>query len=71
MTTADKLEAERIARELASVDDTFACTGQPRLNPQKLETMLLAKACQIFQSTLEADPLTPEQRAIKAFSEAL
>lgn len=71
MNKRDKAEAERIAGELEKVERVFQRSKQPRIDPAKLETHLLAKACQLFEATLEADPLTPEQRTKKAFAESL
>jgi hypothetical protein len=71
MNKQERLEAERIAGELEAVESVFRRTGQPSLDPSGLETMLIAKAAAIFEGTLEADPLTPEQRAMRAFAEAL
>jgi hypothetical protein len=71
MNKRDTTEAERIAGELEAVERVFRRTGQPSLDPSRLETMLLAKAAAMFEATLEADPLTPEQRAMRAFAEAL
>jgi hypothetical protein len=71
MNKQERLEAERIAGELEAVERVFRRTGQPSLEPSGLETMLLAKAAVIFEAKLEADPLTPEQRAMRAFAEAL
>lgn len=71
MNKKGKQEAERIAGELEKVERVFRRTGQPSLDPNRLETMLLAKAAAIFEAKLEADPLTAEQRAARAFAEAL
>ena len=71
MNKQETLEAERIAKELEAVERVFKRTGQPSLDPSRLEIMVLAKAAAIFEGTLEADPLTAEQRAIRAFAEAL
>ena len=71
MNKKERQEAERIAGELEKVERVLRRTGQPSLDPNKLETMLLAKAAAMFEATLEADPLTAEQRALKAFAEAL
>jgi hypothetical protein len=71
MNKKERQEAERIAGELEKVERVFRRTGQPSLDPNKLETVLLAKAAAMFEATLEADPLTAEQRAIRAFQEAL
>jgi len=71
MNKKERLEAERIAGELEKVERVWRRTGQPSLDPNKLETVLLAKAAAMFEATLEADPLTAEQRAIRAFQEAL
>ena len=71
MNKKERQEAERIAGELEKVERAFRRTRQPSLDPNKLEMMLLAKATAIFEATLEADPLTAEQRAIRAFQEAL
>ena len=71
MNKKQRDEAERIASELEKVERVFKRTRQPFLDANRLETMLLAKATAIFEATLEADPLTAEQRAIRAFQEAL
>lgn len=71
MKTKERQEAERIAGELEKVERVFKRTGQPSIDPNGLETMLLAKAAAIFEAKLEADPLTAEQRAMRAFREAL
>lgn len=71
MNKKERDEAERIAGELEKVERVFRRTGQPSIDPNRLETMLLAKAAAIFEAKLEADPLTAEQRAIRAFAEAL
>jgi hypothetical protein len=71
MNKAELREAERIASELEAVERVFRRTGQPSIDPAKLETLLLIKAAAMFEGSLEADPLTAEQRAIKAFAEAL
>jgi hypothetical protein len=71
MTRAELQEAERIAGQLANADAELRHTGQAGIDPQRMETMTLAKAVQLFSGTLEADPLNAEQRAIRTFSEAL
>lgn len=71
MNKRDKAEAERIAGELEKVERVLQRSKQPHLDLAKLETHLLAKAVQLFNGTLEADPLTREQRAKKAFAESL
>lgn len=71
MNKKERDEAERIAGELEKVERVFRRTGQPSIDPSKLETMLLAEAAAIFEAKLEADPLTAEQRAVRAFREAL
>ena len=71
MNKKETNEAERIAGELERAESVLRRTGQPSLDPNKLETILLAKAAAMFEATLEADPLTAEQRALKAFAEAL
>ena len=71
MTKAELQEAERIAGELAKADAELRRTGQAGIDPNRMETMTLAKAVQVFSGTLEPDPLDAEQRAIKAFTEAL
>lgn len=71
MNKRDRQEAERIAGELEKVERVFRRTRQPSLDAGRLETMLIAKASAIFEARLEADPLTAEQRAIRAFQEAL
>lgn len=71
MNKKERDEAERIAGELEKVERVFRRTKQPSIDHNRLETMLLAKAAAIFEAKLEADPLTAEQRAIRAFAEAL
>jgi hypothetical protein len=71
MNKKERDEAERIAGELEKVEKVFRRIGQPSIDPNKLETMLLAKAAAIFEAKLEADPLTAEQRAMRVFQEAL
>ena len=71
MTKNENEQAERIAGELAKADAELKRTGQAGIDPQKLETITLAKAVQLFSGRLEADPLNAEQRAIRAFTEAL
>ena len=71
MTKAEQQEAERIANELAKADAELRQTGQTGIDPQRMETMTLAKAVQLFSGTLEADLLNAEQRAIRTFTEAL
>lgn len=71
MNKKERDEAERIAGELEKVERVFRRTKQPSIDPSRLETMLLVKAAAIFEAKLEADPLTAEQRAMRAFQEAL
>lgn len=71
MTKAELQEAGRIADELVKADTELRRTGQTGIDPQRMETMTLAKAVQLFSGTLDADPLNAEQRAILAFTEAL
>lgn len=71
MNKKERDEAERIAGELEKVERVFRRTGQPSIDPSRIEAMLLAKAAAIFEAKLEADPLTAEQRAMRAFQEAL
>lgn len=71
MTKTENEQAERIAGELAKADAELKRTGQAGIDPQKLETITLAKAVQLFSGRLEADPLNAKQRAIRAFTEAL
>ena len=58
MMKADLLEAERIAGELFKVNRDFKRTGQGELNVSSVETLVLAKAVQIFSGKLEAKPLS-------------
>jgi hypothetical protein len=71
MNKHELTEAERIADELATANAQLQRTGQVGIDPNRMETMTLAKAVQLFSGTLEADPLNAEQRAIRAFTEAL
>lgn len=63
MMKKDLLEAERIAGELFKVDSDFKRTGQEGLNVGRLETMILAKAVQIFEAKLEAEQLSSTAQA--------
>lgn len=71
MTKAEQQEADRIAAELGRADAQLRRTGQAGIYPNRMETMTLAKAVQLFSGTLEADPLNAEQRAIRTFTGAL
>ena len=57
MNKAEQTEAQRIASELAKADAELRRTGQGGIDPNRMETMTLAKAVQLFSGTLEADPL--------------
>lgn len=59
MTKAELQEAERIAIELAKADAELRRTGQAGIDPQRRETMTLAKAVQLFSGTLEVEELSP------------
>jgi hypothetical protein len=63
MTKTEQTEAERIANELASAHGALIGCGQAGLNPNKLETLTLAKAVQVFRGTLEAETLSAFERA--------
>ena len=71
MAKAELQEAERIAGELDKADAELRRTGQVGIDPNRMETMTLAKAVQLFSGTLDADQLNAEQRAIRTFTEAL
>ena len=71
MTKTENEQAERIAGELEGAHRALVGCGQVGINGDSLETWTLAKAVQMFSGRLEADPLNAEQRAIRAFTEAL
>ena len=71
MTKTENQEAERIAGQLEQAHRALVGCGQEGIDGDSLETWTLAKAVQMFEATLEADPLNAEQRAIRAFTEAL
>lgn len=71
MTKSENQEAERIAGELERAHRALMGCGQAGIDGDSLETWTLAKAVQMFSGRLEADPLNAEQRAIRAFAEAL
>ena len=71
MTKTENQEAERIAEELERAHRALVGCGQKGIGGDSLETWTLAKAVQMFSGRLEADPLNAEQRAIRAFTEAL
>ena len=71
MTKNENQEAERIAGELERAHRALAGCGQAGIDGDSIETWTLAKAVQMFEGTLEADGLSAQQRAIRAFTEAL
>ena len=71
MTKTENEQAERIAGELEQAHRARVGCGQKGIDGDSIETWTLAKAVQMFEATLEADLLTAEQRAIRAFTEAL
>lgn len=71
MTKNENQEAERIAGQLEQAHRALVGCGQAGIDGDSLETWTLAKAVQMFSGRLEADPLNAEQRAIRAFTEAL
>ena len=71
MTKTENQEAERIAGQLEEAHRALVNCGQAGIDGDSIETWTLAKAVQMFSGRLEADPLSAEQRAIRAFTEAL
>ena len=71
MTKTENQEAERIAGQLEQAHMALVGCGQAGIDGDSIETWTLAKAVQMFSGRLEADPLNAEQRAIRAFTEAL
>ena len=71
MTKTENEQAERIAGQLEQAHRALVGCGQAGIDGDSIETWTLAKAIQMFSGRLEADPLNAEQRAIRAFTEAL
>lgn len=71
MTKTENQEAERIAGQLEQAHRALVGCGQAGIDGDSIETWTLAKAVQMFSGKLEVDPLNAEQRAIRAFTEAL
>lgn len=71
MTKAENTKAAKIAEQLEQAHRALIGCGQAGIDGNSIETWTLAKAVQMFEGTLEADPLNAEQRAIRAFTEAL
>jgi hypothetical protein len=63
MFKQDREEAERIAQQLLNTDRNLKANGHQGLDPNKLETLLLAKAIQIFQGKTTVDLLSQLERA--------
>lgn len=63
MLKQDREEAERIAQQLLNTDKNLKANGHQGLDPNKLETLLLAKAIQIFQGKTTVDLLSQLERA--------
>lgn len=63
MFKQDREEAERIAQQLLNTDKNLKANGHQGLDPNKLETLLLAKAIQIFQGKTTVDLLSQLERA--------
>lgn len=63
MFKRDREEAERIAQQLLNTDRNLKANGHQGLDPNKLETLLLAKAIQIFQGKTTVDLLSQLERA--------
>lgn len=63
MLKKDREEAERIAQQLLNTHRNLKTIGHPGLDPNKLDTMLLAKAVQVFQGKVTVDLLSPLERA--------
>lgn len=63
MLKKDRDEAERIAQQLLNTHRNLKTIGHQGLDPNKLDTMLLAKAVQVFQAKVTVDLLSPLERA--------
>ena len=63
MLKNDREVAERIAQQLLNTDKNLKANGHQGLDPNKLETLLLAKAIQIFEGKMTVDLLSPLERA--------
>jgi len=63
MLKQDQEEAERIAQQLLNTHRNLKTVGYPGLFPDKIETLTLAKAIQMFQGKVTVDQLSPLERA--------
>ena len=63
MLKKDREEAERIAQQLLNTHKNLKTIGHSGLDPNKLETLLLAKAIQIFEGKMTVDQLSRLERA--------
>ena len=64
-------EAERIAGELERAHRALVDCGQSGIDGGSMETWTLAKAVQMFEGTLKAEPLSPFARMQRDFEAAL
>lgn len=63
MLKQDQEEAERIAQQLLNTHRNLKTAGYPGLFPDRIETLTLAKAIQMFQGKVTVDQLSPLERA--------
>lgn len=63
MLKQDLEEAERIAQQLLNTHKNLKAVGYSGLYPDKIETLTLAKAIQMFQAKVTVDQLSPLERA--------
>jgi len=63
MLKQDQEEAERIAQQLLNTHKNLQAVGYLGLFPNKVETLTLAKAIQMFQGKVTVDQHSPLERA--------
>lgn len=63
MLKPEREEAERIAQQLLNTHKNLRAVGYEGLKPNGMDTMLLAKAIQMFQAKVTVDQLSPLERA--------
>jgi UDP-N-acetylglucosamine enolpyruvyl transferase len=63
MLKQDQEEAERIAQQLLNTHRNLKTVGYLGLFPDRIETLTLAKAIQMFQGKVTVDQLSPLERA--------
>ena len=63
MLKQDSEEAELIAQQLLNTHRNLKTVGYPGLFPDRIETLTLANAIQMFQGKVTVDQLSPLERA--------